>query len=446
MQLSDLSVRRPVLAAVVAILMCVAGAVGYFSLSVREYPDTDPPIVSVQTTYTGAAASVVETRITQVLEERLAGIAGIQTITSESEDGESSINIEFSPTRDVDSAANDVRDRVSGAVDDLPEEALAPEIRKVDADARPIMFFIISKPGWSRLQLSDYVDRNIADRFSAIDGVARVFIGGEAKPSMRIWLQPERLAAVHRISADVESALMAQNVELPAGRLESEDQNLTLRVDRPFTTEAQFARLVVGRGSDGYLVRLGDVARVEQGPEDPYQSFRTNGQNSIGLGIVRQSGANTLEVADRAKALAEEMSPTLPAGMTISVGSDESEFISRAIDKVYHTLAEAAVLVVLVIFLFLGSVRATFIPAITVPICLLATFVVLWLLGLSINLLTLLAMVLAIGLVVDDAIVVLENIYHRIEQGEDPLVASYLGTRQVGFALISPTLENRNRR
>src|SRR3546814_513596 len=206
MQLSDLSVRRPVLAAVVAILVCGGGSVVSFRLSVREYPDTDPPIGSVQTTCTGAAASVVETRITQVPEERLAGIAGIQTITSESEDGESSINIEFSPTRDVDSAANDVRDRVSGAVDDLPEEALAPEIRKVDADARPIMFFIISKPGWSRLQLSDYVDRNIADRFSAIDGVARVFIGGEAKPSMRIWLQPERLAAFHLTSADVESA------------------------------------------------------------------------------------------------------------------------------------------------------------------------------------------------------------------------------------------------
>lgn len=440
MQLSDLSVRRPVFAAVVAILISIAGLVGYFSLSVREYPDTDPPVVSVETRYTGAAASVMETRVTQVLEDALAGIEGIQTITSQSEDGQSDISIEFSPTRDIESAANDVRDRVAGAVDDLPDDVLAPEVRKVDADARPILFIIFSRPGWSRMQLSDYVDRNIVDRFSSIDGVARVSIGGEARPSMRIWLQPEKLAAFRLTPGDVESALRAQNVELPAGRLESVEQNLTLRVDRPYASAASFARLVIARGDDGYLVRLSDVARVEQGAENPYQTFRINGETGLGIGIIRQSGANTLEVAERAKAVAEDIRPNLPQGMTVTFGSDESLFISRAIEKVWHTLAEAAVLVILVIFLFLGNIRATFIPAVTVPICLLATFGVLWLLGLSINLLTLLAMVLAIGLVVDDAIVVLENVYHRIEEGEDPLVAAYLGTRQVGFAVISTTL------
>ena len=289
MQLSDLSVRRPVFAAVVAVLLCIVGVVGYLSLSVREYPDTDPPIVSVETIYTGAAASVVETRITQLIEDAVAGVQGIQTITSTSEDGQSDINIEFDPSRDIDSAANDVRDRVGSVVEDLPEDALAPEIRKVDSDARSILFLAFSRPGWSSLQLSDYIDRNIVDRFSAIDGVARVFIGGEARPSTRIWFNAEKLAAFGLTPADVENALRTQNVELPAGRFESRQQNQTLRVERPFATPQQFADLVVGRGVDGYQVKLGDVARIEEGPENPYSSFRSNGGTAIGLGIIRQS-------------------------------------------------------------------------------------------------------------------------------------------------------------
>ncbi|HEX7875042.1 MAG TPA: efflux RND transporter permease subunit [Sphingobium sp.] len=440
MQLSDLSVRRPVFAAVVAVLLCIVGVVGYINLSIREYPDTDPPIVSVETSYTGAAASVIETRITQIIEDSVAGVQGIRTITSTSRDGTSAISIEFDPSRDIDTAANDVRDRVGAVTEDLPEDALAPEIRKVDADARPILYFVFARPGWTPTQIADYLDRNVIDRLSAIDGVARVNGGADERPATRIWLNAERLAAFALTPADIENALRAQNVELPAGRFESKDQNQTLRVERAFSTPEQFAQLVVGRGADGYQVKLGDVARIEQGAENPYTSFRSNGGTGIGIGIVRQSGANTLEVAERAKALVEELRPDLPQGMNVTIGSDESLFISRAIDNVYHTLLEAAVLVVLVIFLFLGSLRATIIPSITVPICLLATCAVMWLLGLSINLLTLLAFVLAIGLVVDDAIVVLENVYHRIEQGEDPLVAAYLGARQVGFAIISTTL------
>jgi multidrug efflux pump len=439
-QLSDLSVRRPVFAAVIAILIAVVGVVGFFSLSVREYPDVDPPVVSVQTSYIGAAASVVETRITQVLEEQLAGVEGLQTITSRSRDGQSEITIEFTPGRDVDSAANDVRDRVGAAVRNLPAEIEPPVVRKVDADAAPILFLVVSKPGWSPLQLSDWVDRNLVSRFSSIDGVARVFVGGEAAPAMRVWLQPERLAAFGLTPADVEGALRTQNVELPAGRLESAQQNITLRVERPFGTPEQFRALVVGRGTGGYLVRLGDVARVEQGPENPYNSFRLNGNPAVGLGVVRQSGANTLAVAESAKAMAEQVTPALPEGMTITVGSDESLFIDRAIEKVWVTLAEAAVLVVLVIYLFLGSWRATLIPAVTVPLCLMASFAVLWAFGFSINLLTLLALVLSIGIVVDDAIVVLENVYHRIEEGEAPLAAAYNGARQVGFAVLSTTM------
>jgi multidrug efflux pump len=439
-QLSDLSVKRPVFAAVIAMLIAVVGIVGFFGLSVREYPDVDPPVVSVDTRYIGAAASVVETRVTQVLEEQLSGLEGLQTITSRSRDGQSDITIEFTAGRDIDSAANDVRDRVGAAAGNLPTEVEPPVVRKVDADAAPIMFFVVSKPGWSRLQLSDWVDRNLVDRFSSIDGVARVFIGGEARPAMRIWLRPERLAAFELTPADVETALRTQNVELPAGRLESAQQNVTLRVERPFATADQFRSLVVGRGDDGYLVRLGDVARVEQGPENPYASFQLNGNPAVGLGVVRQSGANTLAVAEAAKSMAEQVRPNLPEGMTIEIGSDESLFIERAIDEVWVTLAEAAVLVVLVIYLFLGSWRATLIPAVTVPLCLLASFAVLWAFGFSINLLTLLALVLSIGIVVDDAIVVLENIYHRIEEGEPPLAAAYNGARQVGFAVISTTM------
>ena len=438
MQLSDVSVRRPVFAAVLSILLTIVGVVEFLSLSVREYPDTDPPVVSVETIYTGAAASVVEARITQPIEEVLSGIEGIETITSRSRDGSSDISIEFRPGRDIDSAANDVRDRIGSVTEDLPEEALAPEVRKVDADSSPILFLVVSRPGWSRLELSDYVDRNLVDRFSTIDGVARVFVGGEARPSMRVWLDANKLAAFQLTPADVETALRTQNVELPAGRIESRQQNVTLRVDRPFASAESFARLVVGRGPDGYQVKLGDVAKVEQGAENPYTTFRMNGQSAVGLGIVRQSGANTLAVADAAKKTAAELD--LPEGMTITVGSDDSQFIGRAIEGVWHTLAEAAVLVVLVIFLFLGSWRATLIPAVTVPICLLGAFAVLWAFGFSINLLTLLALVLAIGLVVDDAIVVLENVYHRIEEGEPPLVAAFKGTRQVGFAVISTTL------
>ena len=440
MQLSDISVKRPVFAAVVAMLVAVVGIVGFLSLSVREYPDVDPPVVSVDTTYIGAAASVVETRVTQVLEEQLSGLEGLQTITSRSRDGRSEITIEFAPGRNVDSAANDVRDRVGAAANNLPTEIEPPVVRKVDADASPIMFMVISKPGWSRLQLSDWVDRNLVDRFSSIDGVARVFVGGEARPAMRIWMRPERLAAFRLTAADVENALRTQNVELPAGRLESQQQNVTLRVERPFQTPQQFMQLVVGRGEDGYLVRLGDVARVEQGAENPYSSFQLNGNPAVGLGIVRQSGANTLAVADAAKAMVEQVRPTLPEQMEITVGSDESQFIDRAIGEVWKTLAEAAVLVVLVIYLFLGNWRATLIPAVTVPLCLTASFAVLWAFGFSINLLTLLALVLSIGIVVDDAIVVLENIYHRIEEGEPPLSAAFNGARQVGFAVISTTM------
>ena len=440
MMLSDLSVRRPVVAAVMALLLAIIGLVGFLSLSIREYPDTDPPIVSVETQYTGANASVVENRITQPLEQRLAGIEGIDTISSTSRDGVSHIVIEFAAGRDVDAAANDVRDRVAGGAADRPVDALPPEVRKVDSDSQPIMFFAVMAPGWDKTRLGDFVDRIIIDRLSTIDGVAQITAMGLARPSMRVWLKADRLAAYRLTPHDVEAALRRQNVELPAGRIEARSQNLSLRVQRSFSTPADFAQLVIGRGGDGYLVRLSDVARIEEGPENPYSIYRYNGKTGVGIGIVRQSGANTLEVAQAAKKAVEDLSKNLPAGVEIKMGGDSTLFIEQAIKGVWMTIFEAALLVTVVVFFFLGSLRATIVPMIMVPICLLATFAILWLLGYSVNLLTLLAMVLAIGLVVDDAIVVLENVYHRIEQGEDPLYAAFYGTREVGFAVIASTM------
>jgi multidrug efflux pump len=438
--LSDMSVRRPVVAAVMSLLLAIVGFVGFLNLSVREYPDTDSPIVSVETRYVGANASVIENRITQPLEQRLAGIEGIESISSTSRDGTSNIMIEFRAGRNIDAAANDVRDRVAGGAADRPVDALPPEVRKVDSDSQPIVFFAVMAPGWDRTELSDYVSRVIVDRLSTIDGVAQVVEMGMGRPSMRVWLNADRLAAYKLTPRDVENALRQQNVELPAGRIEARAQNLSLRVQRGFTTPEDFSQLVIGRGTDGYLVRLGDVARVEEGPENPYSIFRFNGETGVGLGIVRQSGANTLAVAQAAKDAMDELRQNLPEGVQILQGGDSTMFIDQAIKGVWVTIIEAAVLVTIVVFFFLGSIRATIVPMITVPICLLATFGVLWLTGYSINLLTLLAMVLAIGLVVDDAIVVLENVYHRIEQGEDPLYASFYGTRQVGFAVIASTM------
>ena len=440
MILSDISVRRPVFAAVLSLLLVLIGIVSFTRLPVRDLPAIEPPIVSIDTTYRGANAQVVENQITQILEDRISGIEGIETITSRSRDGRSDISIEFSATRDIDAAANDVRDRVSGVLDNLPEEADPPEISKVDVDAQPVLWLNVIHPDWTPMQLTDYAQRVLVDRFGAVDGVSRVQIGGEARQAMRIWLSRSQLIAYGLTTTDIENALRRQNVELPAGRIEGASTNLTVRVTRQFSSQPEFERLIVGRSADGYLVRLGDVARVSLEPESRYNYFRSNGEQAVGLGIVRQSGANTLQVANDVKAEIERVKAALPEGMDLAVSFDSSLFIERAIDNVWMTLLEAAILVVAVIFVFLGSLRATIIPAITVPICLIATFGVLYVLGYSLNLLTLLAFVLAIGLVVDDAIVVLENIYYRIEKGEPPLVAAYQGARQVGFAVVATTI------
>lgn len=441
MILSDISVKRPVFASVISLVLIIFGIIAFDRLSLREYPDIDAPIVSIDTRYLGASASVVETRITQIIEDRIAGVEGIRFINSTSSDGRSRISIEFGIDQDIDAAANDIRDRISGVLDNLPEEADPPEVEKADSNDDVIMWLNLVSENFTVPELSDYAERFLVDRFSAVDGVARIQVGGSRDYAMRVWLDRRKMAARNLTATDIERALRTENVEAPAGSLESGSRIYTLRLNRAFRNADDFNNLVIAEGSDGYLVRLGDIARVERGTEEDRNMFRGNGVPMVGLGVVKQSTANTVEVAAAARDLAARLNETLPDGLEIKQSFDSSVFISASISEVYKTLAIAVGLVTLVIFLFLGSLRATIIPAITVPISIIATFIMLFALGLSINLLTLLALVLAIGLVVDDAIVVLENIVRRInEKGETPLVAAYRGTRQVGFAVISTTL------
>ena len=441
MRLSDVSITRPVFASVLALLLVVFGLVAFERLPLRQYPDIDPPVVSIDVSYRGASAKVVENRVTELIEERIAGVEGIRCISSSSEDGRSRVNIEFKVGRDVDAAANDIRDRVSTILDDLPTEADPPEIQKVDSNDDVIVWFNLSSDRMTVPDLTDYADRYLVDRFSVQDGVARIRIGGQQQFAMRIWLDRQALAARGLTVADVERALRAENVELPAGSIQSTKRQFTVRVDRNFKTADDFSKLVLARGANGYLVRLGDVARVVKASLEDRTFFRGNGVAMVGLGIIKQSTANTIAVARAARAERDRIAPNLPDGMSITDSYDTSVFIEGAIEEVYKTLVIAIALVVAVILLFLGSWRAMIVPAVTVPISVIATFIVLYILGYSINLLTLLALVLAIGMVVDDAIVVLENIYRRMDElGETPLVAAYLGTRQVGFAVIATTL------
>jgi multidrug efflux pump len=440
MWLSDLSVKRPVLAVVVNLLVIVFGLMAFDRLPLREFPDIDPPIVSITTLYPGAAAAVVESSITELIEDRISGIEGIVSIGSQSIDGQSRITIEFDIDRDIDAAANDIRDRVASVLAQLPDEADPPQVQKANSDEEVIMWLNFEGKGMSIMELTDYAQRYLVDRFSALNGVAQVRIGGEQTKTMRIWLNRDALAARQLTVADIEAALREENVELPAGYIESDKRDFTVRLKRSYNTAKDFENLPIATGADGYVVRLKDVARVEVGPRESRGIIRGNGLPMVGIGITKQSTANTLEVAELARAEAEKINQTLPPHMAIRQSFDTSIFIDRAITEVFHTLFISVALVVLIIYLFLGNLRATLVPSVTVPVSLIGTFIVLYALGFTVNLLTLLALVLAIGLVVDDAIVVIENIHRRTELGEPPLLAAYLGTRQVGFAVIATTL------
>lgn len=440
MILSDISVKRPVFATVISLLLIAFGLLSFSDLSVRELPDVDPPVVGVRTSYAGANAAVVETRVTQIIESAIAGVPGIKTIESTSRDGRSDITIEFLLSRDIDSAANDVRDRVSRVLNRLPEEVDPPEVSKADSDTRPILWFNLTSPVMDILQLTDYADRNIVDRLSVVDGVSGVRIGGQQRYAIRIHLNRQAMAARRVTVIDIENALRRENVELPAGKIQSINRDTIVRLNREYSEPSDFATMVIREGSEGDFIRLGDVASVERGPERDRRSFRGNGIPVIGLGVIKQSTGNTLAVATAAKAEVERIRATLPESMELIIAYDTSVFIDSAITEVYRTLAIAMGLVILVLYLFLGNVKTVLVPAVTVPVCIIASFWVLSLAGVSINLITLLGLVMAIGLVVDDAIVVLENIYRRVEEGEPGLVAAYRGARQVSFAVIATTL------
>ncbi|TDJ46193.1 MAG: efflux RND transporter permease subunit [Gammaproteobacteria bacterium] len=441
MWLSDLSVKRPVFAAVIALLLCALGLLAFNDLEVREYPDISAPIISVSVRYPGASAQVVESRITQLLEREVSGIEGAKTITSRSDDGLASISIEFNMDRNIDEAANDVRDRVGRLAARLPDDVEAPIIAKQDADAQPIMYLNLEDSSMNPMDLTDYAERYIRDRIAIVPGVSQVTMNGMGRPSMRIWLDRTALAARDLTVIDIETALRRENINLPAGRIDSVDREFQVRVERNYTTAEQFRRLVISGGqNDGHLIRLGEVADVEVGPRNTRTIFRTNGSNSVGFGIVKQSTANTVEVITGINAELERIAEQLPDGMQLSKSGDDSMFIRAAVRSVYLTIGITTLLVGLVIFAFLGSFRAMLIPVTTIPVCLIASFTILSLFGYTLNLVTLLAMVLSIGLVVDDSIVVLENVHRRIERGESPLVAAYRGTRQVAFAVIATTV------
>ncbi len=439
MVVSDVSIKRPVFATVISLMLIVLGMASFLKLPVREYPMIDAPIISVGTVYKGASNEVIESRVTEVIESAVSGIEGVKQITSNSREERSNVNIEFYIDRDIDAAAADVRDKVSRVANRLPDGADPPVIAKVDSDARAILWFTLASQRLSPLELTDFAQRNIVERLSTLPGVASVTIGGERRYAMRIWLDRQAMAARRITTQDVEDQIKKQNVDLPSGRLESTQREFVIKTDSRMRNPDQFRNVIVAV-RDGYQVKLGEIARVELGAEDERSEFRANGQVNIGIGIVRQSTANTLQVAEAAKAEMAALREALPEGTSIQLGYDESVFIAQSIYEVYHALGIAIALVIGVIFFFLRSWRATLIPTLAIPVSIIATFTVMGALGFSINVLTLLAMVLAIGIVVDDAIVVLENIHRRIEEGEPPLLASIRGARQITFAVLAATL------
>jgi multidrug efflux pump len=437
--LPELSIKRPVFATVMSLVLVLVGIVSYERLSVREYPAIDPPVVTVDTTYPGASAAIVETQVTKVLEDALAGIEDIDFITSISRQESSQITVRFKLDRDPDYAAADVRDRVGRVRGRLPDEIEEPIIQKREADAQPILHLAFYSDRHSALEITDYADRYVKDQLQTVPGVAEVRLFGERQYSMRIWLDPERLAAYNLSPQDVEAALRRQNVEVPSGRVESQQREFTVLSETDLRTPQQFNDLII-KDANGYLVRLADVGNAELGPLDERLVVRFNGKPAIALGVIKQATANPLEVAEGVQKLLPGITQSLPEGMQVRMANDKSVFIAESIKNVYQTIFEAILLVALIIFLFLRSIRATIIPLVTIPVSLIGAFALMYAFGFSINTLTLLALVLAIGLVVDDAIVMLENIYRHVENGMPPVKAALVGSREISFAVIAMTI------
>ncbi len=439
MQLAETSIRRPVFATVLSLLIVLIGAVSFDRLTVREYPKIDEPVVSVTTVFTGASSEVMESQVTKVLEDSLAGIEGVDVITSSSRQERSQISVRFALTRDADSAAADVRDKVTRVRQRLPQGIDEPVIAKVEADAFPVIFLAMSSDTHSSLQLSEMANTLVKPVLQTAKGAADVVVQGERKFSMRIWVDPDKLAAYRLTIQDLEDALRRSNLEVPAGRIESRLREFNVTAATDLQRPQDFAQVVI-RTINGLPIRIADVARVQQGPVDERSSVRLNGRDAIGVGVIRQATANPLELSAGVRQLMVKVQRDLPPGVLIEVANDNSVFIDRSIKGVFITIVEASVLVALVIFVFLRTFRASIIPLLTIPVALIGSFALMALAGFSINTLTLLALVLAIGLVVDDAIVMLENIYRHIEDGMAPFQAAIRGAREVGFAIVAMTM------
>lgn len=439
MKLSDLSIKRPVFASVMSLAIILFGVISFLRLPVREYPDIDPPIVSVVTLYRGASASVVETEITDILEEQFATLSGVKRMSSSSKEEGSVITIEFELSRDVEEAANDVRDRISRSRGLLPREVEDPVVEKVDANAQPIVWLGLSSERHNELELTEAADRVLKERIQRLPGVGSVFIGGERRYAMRVWLDPDRLAARGLTPNDVEAAIARENAEIPGGRVEGAEREFSVRTHGEVNTPDQFASIIIARNDDG-IVRLGDVATVEIGAEDERTITRYNLRPAIGLGIIKQSKASTIDVARAVRETLPELEKALPEGMRLDVAYDSSEFIEASIAEVAETLIIAMCLVILVVLAFMKSMRATIIPTLAIPVSIIGTFTVIYFAGFTINILTLLGLVLAIGLVVDDAIVVLENIFRHMEMGKSRMRAAMDGAKEIAFAVIATTI------
>jgi multidrug efflux pump len=439
MQLPEISIRRPVFATVLSLLILLIGYVSFTKLAVREYPKIDEPNVTVETRYRGASSEVVEAQVTKVLEDSLAGIEGVDVITSVSRQEQSQITVRFVLSRDADSAAADVRDKVSRVRQRLPVDIEEPVVAKIEADAQPVIWLAFSSDTLNALQLSDLANRLAKPMLQTAPGAADVRVFGERKFSMRIWIDADKLAAFKLTTQDVEDALRRSNVEVPAGRIESKQREFNVTTATDLQRPAEFAQVVI-RTVNGQPVRIGDVAQVRQGAASERTSTRLNGKDAITLGVIRNATANPLELSAGVREMLPRIKANLPQGVDIEVANDNSVFIDRSIKAVFTTILEAVVLVALVIFVFLRTIRASIIPLVTIPVSLIGTFALMALFGFTINTLTLLALVLAIGLVVDDAIVVLENIYRHIEEGKSPLEASIVGAKEIGFAVVAMTL------
>ena len=439
MRLSETSIRRPVLATVMSLLLVLVGLVSFKQLSVREYPRIDEPLVNVGTRLLGASSEVIESQITKPLEDSIAGIDGVDIITSISRTEQSQITVRFRLSKDPDTAAAEVRDRVARVRGRLPEAADEPIIAKVEADATPTIWLAYTSESLSPLELTDLVNRVVKPRLQTIPGVADIQIGGDRKFSMRIWLDPDKLAAYRLTVQDVEDALRRQNLEVPAGRIESRQREFSVTSRTDLNTVAQFNDIALKTAS-GFVVRMRDVARVEEAAASERSRVRLNGVPSISTGIIRNATANPLDVADGVRAAMPQIQRDLPPSVTVLQANDLSVFIDRSIKAVYETVLEAVVLVALVVFVFLRTLRASFIPLVTIPVSLIGAFALIAAAGFTVNTLTLLALVLAIGLVVDDAIVVLENIFRHIEEGLTPFQAALKGVREISFAVVAMTL------